>query len=269
MYSTASLCMWMFSSHAVSHCCRHRSWGVTVDQGGPHRSQGPGAFCLPFTGQAKCLREGCGLKSYSNGPVLATDFRTARILYWKWHQLECLGYSFHYQSLDFHICKAMTSACTVKTPCSHCPLLRLSDCSCPAWYSLLYHYSSMILMQYRCLKHIPFKGLYCSCNSCSAFCSVPVAQQPCHSWDWRGSARDRRGDYLLCPHHLPRTLGFQEPAGVWLRDPSSLVSFNSPLKAESPRRQKYFSLYLFWLCCHDSIFIFPWCKQKAPYMQLV
>lgn len=34
--------------------------------------------------------------------------------------------------------------------------------------------------------------------------------------------------------------GFQEAAAVSLRDPSSLISSNSPLKAESSRRQKYF-----------------------------
>lgn len=30
MYSAASLCVWVFSSQAVSHCCRHSSWGAAV-----------------------------------------------------------------------------------------------------------------------------------------------------------------------------------------------------------------------------------------------
>lgn len=30
MYSAASLCTWVFSSQAVSHCCRHSSWGAAV-----------------------------------------------------------------------------------------------------------------------------------------------------------------------------------------------------------------------------------------------
>lgn len=78
----------------------------------------------------------------------------------------------------------------------------------------------------------------------------------------------RTGGYLVRPHHLSHTLGFQEPAGVLLWDPSSLISFNSPLKAESPRRQKYF----FWIYSERVVTIassFFWCKQKAPYMQVV
>lgn len=116
-------------------------------------------------------------------------------------------------------------------------------------------------------KHTPFKGLFYSCNTYSAFCSVLVEQHPAIP----GTLTDvhSTGGYLVHPHHLPHTLGFQEPAGALLQDPNSRISFNSPLNAESPGRQKYFFPYLFWMCCHDSIFIFLWRKQKAPYVWVV
>lgn len=41
----------------------------------------------------------------------------------------------------------------------------------------------------------------------------------------------RTGGYRACPHHLPHMPGFQAPAAASLWDPSSLISFNSPLKA--------------------------------------
>lgn len=75
--------------------------------------------------------------------------------------------------------------------------------------------------------------------------------------------------YLVPPHHLPCTRGFQEPAGILLQDLSSLICFNSPLKTWVSKEAEILLLYLFQTCCHNSIFIFLWCKQKAPYMWAV
>lgn len=153
------------------------------------------------------------------------------------------------------------SAGTVLTPRGHCPQLRLSDCSSPVWCRLLSLQGSTTLMQPRCLRPSPFQGLHYSCNTLPAFCSVPVERHPCHAWDSHGCA----GGHLVHPHHLPYTRGFREPAAVLLQDPSSLISFNSPLETWVSKEAEIFFLYLSQTCCHNSISIFLWCKQKAPY----
>lgn len=75
--------------------------------------------------------------------------------------------------------------------------------------------------------------------------------------------------YLVRPYHLPHMLGFQKPAGVLLRDPSSLISFNNQLKAESPRRQNYFfcvySEHVVMIASSD----FFGANKKAPCTQVV
>lgn len=126
---------------------------------------------------------------------------------------------------------------------------------------LLYLQGSTMLMQHRCLKHSPFQGLQHSPSL--LFCPGAVAALP-----FLGS-HGCAGGHPVHPHHLPYTRGFQEPAGILLQDPSSLICFNSPLKTWVSKEAEIFFLYLFWTCCHNSIFMLLWCKQKAPYMWAV
>lgn len=157
------------------------------------------------------------------------------------------------------------AAGTAQAPCSPCPLLRLPHCSSPLGCSLLYLQGSTVLMQHRCFKHSPLQGLQCPCSAFPAFCSVPVQGHPCHSWTHTGVQEAT----LEHPQHLPCTRGFQEPAGILLQHPSSLISSNSPLKTWVSKEAEIFFLYLFRTCCHNNIFVFLWCEQKAPYMWAV
>lgn len=130
----------------------------------------------------------------------------------------------------------MSSACTVRAPCSQCPL-RLSDFSSPAWYRLSVGlHDANAIQVFENISHLRV----CTTHA--------ILTQPFALSQWGSTPAipgihtsvHRRGGYLVRPHHLPRMLGFQEPAGVLLRDPNSLICFNSPLKAQSPRRKKYF-----------------------------
>lgn len=188
--------------------------------------------------------------SPGDGLILDTDFSTARALHWHWQQPQCSACSPHclpHPSPGFSWHSSNSEAGWLFQPSVMQPLLYLQG--------------STMLMQHRCLEHSPFQGLQYS----PSLLSYPSAVAALPFLGSHGCA----GGYPVHPHHMPYTRGFQEPAGILLQDPSSLICFNSPLKTWVSKEAEIFFLYLFRTCCHHSIFMLLWCKQKAPYMWAV
>lgn len=94
----------------------------------------------------QCVLEGNLGWSPAAGLILDTDFSTARNFALKLTATPMFSWLSSLPVLTL----ARVSAGTARAPCSHCPLLRLADCSSPVGCSLLYLQGSTMLMQHRC-----------------------------------------------------------------------------------------------------------------------
>lgn len=199
---------------AVSHCCRLRSREVAAQL----------SVSVP----------------YPTHPVtrgtLPVDWRASRVP-WRNIWVEALGtaqlWPLMSGQLGFHAKSTYSSNSSLHS-CNLMATVQFSSCSLVQTrcdISLMFQ----MLVQHRCLN--PFQGLLLL--QYLALYSVLVEQHwdpPLPSLRLRGVSR--AGGFFVCPHHLPHVLSIQEPAGGLHWDPSSLISFNSSLKAESPRKQK-------------------------------
>lgn len=108
-----------------------------------HSSPIPGTHSSCGT---QCVLEGNLGWSPAAGLILDTDFSTARNFALKLTATPMFSWLSSLPVLTL----ARVSAGTARAPCSHCPLLRLADCSSPVGCSLLYLQGSTMLMQHRC-----------------------------------------------------------------------------------------------------------------------
>lgn len=191
----------------------------------PHTPSDKGHSACGLEGKQSAMEKYLGW-SPGNSPVVAIDVRTARVSCQKGRL--CLF------SFSSPCAPSTYSSNSSLYSCNLMATVQFSSCSLVQTrcdISLMFQ----MLVQHRCLN--PFQGLLLL--QYLALYSVLVEQHwdpPLPSLRLRGVSR--AGGFFVCPHHLPHVLSIQEPAGGLHWDPSSLISFNSSLKAESPRKQK-------------------------------